>query len=127
MKQPYLKQVHPVLPVKHVLDSVDYYVNMLGFTLAFKDPGDNPNYAGVRRDGIELHMQWHAKEEFKEGLDALLFRVYVDEVDALFEEYKTKDVFHDRTSLKDTPWGTREFGFYDPSGNGLIFYRDLPQ
>ena len=27
--------------------------------------------------------------------------------------------------VRDTAWGTREFGFRDPDGNGLTFYRDL--
>jgi hypothetical protein len=25
----------------------------------------------------------------------------------------------------DKPWGSREFAFSDPDGNGLTFYRDL--
>ena len=28
-------------------------------------------------------------------------------------------------AMRDTPWGTREFAFYDPDRNGLTFYRDL--
>ena len=88
MKKAFLKQVHPVIPVKNVPEAIDYYVNRLGFTLAFKDAGDNPNYAGVVRDGIELHLQWHSEDEWKEGLDALSLRIYVDEVEVLFEEYK---------------------------------------
>jgi hypothetical protein len=27
--------------------------------------------------------------------------------------------------LADKPWGTREFGLYEPDGNSLHFYRDL--
>ena len=46
---------------------------------------------------------------------------YID----LIAEYQDKQVFHDLTRLADTPWGTREFAFYDPDGNGLTFYRDL--
>lgn len=54
-----------------------------------------------------------------------MLRFVVPQVEALFEEYKTKDVFRSRTALRDTAWGTREFAFYDPDGNGLTFYRAL--
>ena len=47
------------------------------------------------------------------------------DVDALYEEYKNKDVFCDKTQLADKPWGTREFAIYDLDGNALTFYRDL--
>jgi hypothetical protein len=39
-------------------------------------------------------------------------------------ECEGKDVSHDRTALRNAPWGTREVAFYDPDGNGLFFYRD---
>ncbi len=42
----------------------------------------------------------------------------------LFQEYRDKEVFQEHTALQDTPWGTREFAFSDPDGNGLTFYRD---
>jgi hypothetical protein len=29
------------------------------------------------------------------------------------------------TQARDTSLGTREFGFRDPDGSGLIYYRDL--
>ncbi|WP_298761086.1 glyoxalase superfamily protein [uncultured Psychroserpens sp.] len=125
MSKAFLKQIHPVLPVRHVMDAVNYYVNKLGFKLAFKDAGDNPNYAGVIRDGVEIHLQWHDENDWTEGMDSALLRIYVDEVDALFEEYKTTDVFHQNTNLRNTAWGTREFGIYDENKNGLVFYRDL--
>ncbi|WP_299226006.1 VOC family protein [uncultured Psychroserpens sp.] len=121
----YLKHIHPVLPVKNVTQAIRYYTEKLGFRLAFKDEGDNPNYGGVIRDGIEIHLQWHDEKEWEVTIDRPLLRIYVDHIEALFDEYKTKDIFHDRTSLKETTWGTREFGFYDLYGNGLVFYLDL--
>ncbi len=121
----YLKNIHPVLPVKNVRNALDYYVNQLGFSLGFKDSGEDPKYGGVRRDGIEIHLQWHDEKEWDNGLDRPLLRIYVEAVDVLFEEYQTKDVFHENTALRITDWGTKEFGVYDLYGNGLIFYKDL--
>lgn len=125
MKSGYLKQIHPVLPVKSVTKAVDYYVNKLGFKLAFTDTTSDNGYAGVSRDGIEIHLQWHDEIEWVEGLDRPLLRIYVENITKLYEEYKTKDVFHEGTALQDKIWGTQEFTFYDLYGNGLTFYRDL--
>ena len=58
-------------------------------------------------------------------MDKLSLRFVIDDVDALFAEYKHMGVFHAGTCLQDTAWGTREFAFYDADGNGLFFYRTL--
>jgi uncharacterized glyoxalase superfamily protein PhnB len=75
---------------------------------------------------VEVHLQWHEPETFRTGVDTVSLRFLVEDVDGLYDEYTDKDVFHDRTALRNTPWGTREFAFYDPDGNGLFFYRDVP-
>lgn len=118
------KSVHPVIPVRNVKSAIDYYTNKLGFKLRFSDAGDNPGYAGVGRDDVEIHLQWHDESSF-ELVEKLLLRLFVSDVDSLFAEYSDKDVFHEGTALRNTAWGTREFAFYDPDKNGLIFYRDL--
>ncbi|WP_296386756.1 VOC family protein [Winogradskyella sp.] len=123
-KQGYLKQIHPVLPVKDITKTIDYYVSKLGFKLAFTDTTDANGYAGVGRDGIEIHLQWHDSIEWENGFNTQMLRIYVEHIEQLFEEYKTKNVFHKNTTLKSTPWRTKEFAFYDLFGNGLTFYRD---
>lgn len=123
--QGYLKHIHPVLPVKDVTKAVEYYVHKLGFTLAFTDTTSAQGYAGVKRDGIELHLQWHDEKEWDSGLNAQMLRIYTDNIEALFEEYEPQNVFHNNTSLIETPWGTKEFAFYDLYSNGLTFYRDV--
>jgi catechol 2,3-dioxygenase-like lactoylglutathione lyase family enzyme len=121
-------QVAPVLPARDITALKDFYVDKLGFSLAFIDPSTeqtDPRYVGVRRDGVELHLQWHDASDWDNGMDRPLLRLIVDDPDALFAEYAPQGVFHDRTALRNTQWGTREFAFYDPDGNGLIFFRDL--
>ena len=119
-----LEQVQPVLPTRDVEAAIGYYVGRLGFELAFADSTDAPTYAGVRRGQVELHLQWHDASEW-ERVERPLLRFVTPDVEALFEEYVDRDVFHDETALQDTPWGTREFAFYDLDSNGLVFYRDL--
>ncbi|MDP3739083.1 MAG: VOC family protein [Hyphomonadaceae bacterium] len=119
------KAVHPVLGARDVTEAVAWYVERLGFRELFNDGGVLVRYAGIARDGVELHLQWHDVSSFaaKDG-DSPMYRFMVDDPDALFEEYRDKGIFHDRTALRDTPWGTREFAFYDLNGHGLTFYRD---
>jgi uncharacterized glyoxalase superfamily protein PhnB len=119
------KDVHPVLAVRDVEQAVRYYVERLGFRLAFRDRPAPCAYAGVRRDGVVLHLQWHDEADFKDvEAGTLMLRFCVDDPDALFAEYRDKGVFHAATQLRDTPWGTREFAFFDENGHGLTFYRD---
>lgn len=121
----HFQAVNPVLPVRSVSQAIGYYTERLGFRLSFQDDLRDPQYAGVERDGICLHLQWHDPADFREAVDTLMLRFVIDDVDALYDEYKDKQVFHDQTALNDTPWRTREFAFNDLDGNGLTFYRDL--
>jgi catechol 2,3-dioxygenase-like lactoylglutathione lyase family enzyme len=113
-----LSQVQPILGTRDFAKGVAFYTSQLGFTLLFSH--DN-NYAGFRRDSVELHMQFQYEHE----MQTTRLRFVVDDPDALFAEFEPLGVFHDRTHLADTSWGTREFSFYDPDGNGLTFYRHL--
>ena len=61
-----LQAVHSVLMVRDVAASIRFYAE-LGFALAFADSDTNPKYAGVRRDDVELPLQWHAPEDFVAG------------------------------------------------------------
>ncbi len=120
----YLKEIHPVLPVKDVVKALEFYSRNLGFEFAFADDDTKPYYAGVKRDNIEIHLQWHDEKEW-EAIDRPALRFVTQHIEALYDEYKTKNVFHKNTSLKKTDWGTREFAFYDLYQNGLTFYQDL--
>ena len=114
----------PVLQARNVPDAIAYYVDRLGFELRFRDDETQPRYAGVRRHGVEFHLQWHDESSFQpERGDALMVRIRVVDPDALFAEYAAKGVFGDHTAVRDTTRGTREFGFYDLNGHGLTFYR----
>ena len=118
------EQVQPVLPARDVAAAIGFYVGRLGFELAFADSTDAPTYAGLRRDGVEIHIQWHDPAEW-ERVERPMLRFVVGDPDALFDELRDRDVFHEGTALRYTEWGTREFAFYDLDGNGLTFYRDL--
>jgi catechol 2,3-dioxygenase-like lactoylglutathione lyase family enzyme len=118
-----LEAVQPVLMVRDVTASIRFY-ELLGFELAFKDSPSDPKYAGVRRDCVELHLQWHHEQDFSAG-DRPTYRFVVLEIDELAEEFSGRSADLHRTEVRNTPWGTREFHVRDPDRNGLHFYRDL--
>ncbi|WP_422079580.1 glyoxalase superfamily protein [Ulvibacterium sp.] len=121
----YLHQIHPVLPVKDVVEALDFYVNRLGFKIAFADDSKNPKYAGILKDAVEIHLQWHDAAEWELAVDRPMLRIVTENIEQLYAEYSEKDVFNAHTLLRETAWGTKEFAFYDPFKNGLTFYRDI--
>lgn len=119
-----LKAVHPVLPTKDVRASIAFCVERLGFKLHGQDLPSEPRYAVVGRDNVELHLQRHDPAEWA-AVERPMLRFDVPAIEKLFEEYQRAAVFHEGTALRETPWGTHEFAFFDPDHSGLTFYRDL--
>jgi len=107
---------------RDVSRSIRFYA-MLGFTLAGQDAEDNPKYACVKRDGVELHLQWHDANEWDYPNDRPTYRFVVHDVDGLYSQIRENREVTDIKDVSDTPWGTREFHVRDPDLNGLQFYR----
>jgi catechol 2,3-dioxygenase-like lactoylglutathione lyase family enzyme len=116
-----LKQVHPILGARDLQRTLRFYIDRLGFQLTFCDSEQSTNYAGLRRDDVELHFQFQYEHE----MSTTRLRLLVDDPDALFAEFQSRQAIPEGKSVSNTPWGTREFAFYDPEGNALTFYRDL--
>ena len=119
--------IHPVLACRDVAESMRFYAR-LGFIVVFQDDATAPRYAAVRRDGIELHLQWADAGQWVDGLDRPAYRFLVDDVDALHAQFLAaigagRGGDSPWPLPADTPWGTREFHLRDPAGNSLQFYR----
>lgn len=113
----------PILDVLHIEDALTYYVERLGFQVDFRYDKHPDQYAGVKRDDVRLHMHLHTPDAYKNGKAGQKFRIPVDDPDALHAEYRAMGVLDDEVEVRDTEWGTREFSFRDPDGNGLAFFR----
>jgi len=85
--------VQPILGTRDLAQAVRFYVDRLGFTLAFGDPSVPINYVGLRRDNVKLHLQF----QFEHEMQTTRLRLVVDDPDALYEEYQDQDVFHEGT------------------------------
>jgi len=96
--------------------SIDFF-RRCGFSVSFTDDAAQPRYAGLRRDGVEIHVQWNDLSQVRPGEDRPTYRFLVRDVDALCDELRIGK------SPMDTPWGTREFHLRDPDGNALHFYQ----
>jgi hypothetical protein len=126
-----LQAVHPVLGARDVAELVQFY-QCLGFAVVFQDAPKNPRYVAVKRDSVELHLQWADKEQWAYPTDRPAFRFVVSDVDAIYKEFVRSGGVRPDTSQgspwaapTDTPWGTREFHLRDPSHNNLQFYSPL--
>ena len=119
---PKLERVQPVLMVRDIEAAIAFY-RLLGFEEIFRDDPAAPRYAGVRRDGIDLHLQWHDAKEWDYPNDRPTYRFIVQDVEGLLSEFRQRGAIGAETTARDTPWGTREFHVRDPDRNGLQFYR----
>jgi len=124
-----LRAIHPVLMAPDVSAAVEFYQRLI-FTLLFVDRKSDPRYAGVMRDGAELHIQWADPGQWAHCADRPAYRFFVSDVDALFREYVACGMIHAGTghgspwaTPADTPWGTREFHIRDLGQNSLQFYQ----
>jgi catechol 2,3-dioxygenase-like lactoylglutathione lyase family enzyme len=114
------QSLHPIVGTRDIERAIAFYTTQLGFAVAFRDSGTPTNYAGLRRDGVELHMQFQYEHE----MGTIRVRFRVTNPDALLAEYRAKKV-EIQNDIRNTQWGTREFALYDLDRNALTFYRAL--
>jgi predicted enzyme related to lactoylglutathione lyase len=109
--------VTPILNVKSVAASMDYYVNKLGFTKRW-DWGEPPTFGSVGRDKVSIFLC-----EGAQGRPGTWMMIFVDDVDALYADYKERGtkVLQPPTNM---PWETREMNVEDPDGHRIRFGSD---
>ncbi len=103
------ENVIPILPVRDLQASVDFYVGLLGFHVNWQHPGI---FASVSRDRATLFLC-----EGDQGHAGTWVWVGVQDVDALFREYSGKGA-KIRNPPTNYPWAC-EMQIEDADGNVL--------
>lgn len=120
-----LLRLAPVLLVRDVVASVDFWRERVGFE-ADRLYGEPPNFAMPTRDDVTIMLaqtppgksppppNWHVLGACNQVY------VWVEDARALYDELRDRGAPIDFT-LYDTPWGTREFGIQDLDEHDIAF------
>lgn len=108
--------VVPKLPFINKQETVDFYVNQLGFTLR-SDYGD---YLIMDKDSIELHF-FSFPTIVPAKSDFMIYVRVGSGIEGLHERYLHSKPAFRVTPLFTQPWGQREFSISDPNGTLLTF------
>src|SRR5262249_6084571 len=120
---PRLRIAYPQLFVADVQRAAEFYVQKLGFSIAYLY-GAPPFYGLVTLDDVGLNLRCVASPlidpSLRERESLLGANIVVDGVKALFLEFQRRGVDFAQT-LKEQPWGATDFVVRDIDGNLLCF------
>lgn len=111
--------------VVHVTDlarSLNYYVDILGFSQDFKVD----EYVGLVLGNVCIHLSGPNNPGRKKMPGGAHFCVECDEVDDYFATVSNKGAFID-IPLEDRFYGMRDFALNDHDGNTLVFGKVINQ
>lgn len=118
----------PILLVKDVVASADYYRDKVGFSYT-RFWGEPPRFCILWRGDFHLMLSQVEDSsvivphyEIVKGLWNVYF--WVDDADAMYEELKGRGAIIDY-ELCDQPYGCREFGIQDLDGYDIAFGQDI--
>ncbi|MEI9904185.1 MAG: VOC family protein [Asticcacaulis sp.] len=120
---PALKTVTPILFVRNVTATAQWFRDRLGFAIDFLH-GSPPFYGSVSRDGACLHLRFVHAPVFaamaaqEESL--ILATIEVSNVQGLFEEFRARGADFTQPLTKQA-WGGTDFHVRDPDGNVFSF------
>lgn len=113
-------QTIPVLSSNNLQRDLEWYRDYVGFEKLFGDA----MYMGLARFNTQLHLQWHAGTTVDPVLSAKV-KFFVQEIETYVEEFVSRGTIQLEQFQEKTPWGTKEFGFYDPNRNTIFFVENL--
>ena len=110
----------PVLPSSDIERDVNWYDKHLGFVKTYEEEG----YVVLCRDQQWIHLQWHADTPEDPLLGGSVLKIFVREIDTIFEEMVKKGSVDSDKLRRNTPWRTHEFGLYDLNNNAIFFVQN---
>lgn len=109
--------VIPVIPSADIDRDLKWYEEKAGFTRTFVADG----YAGLSRENIHIHLQWHAGAPEDPLSGGSVIKIFVEGIDSLFGELTQRGTVAKDSLRRETAWGTSELGFYDLNKNAIFF------
>jgi uncharacterized glyoxalase superfamily protein PhnB len=117
-----LVKIIPVLESADIARDVAWYKEKMGFEVSFLH---EKMYAGLYRDALEIHLQWHAGTEGDPLSGGAVTRIGVKDIKPLFEEFKQRGTVKEKDLRENTPWGTNEFAFHDLNSNAIFISEEI--
>lgn len=118
-----LKPAIPILFVRDVTRSAEFFRDKLSFAIDFLH-GEPPFYGSVSRGQARLHLRFVGRPNFAElaasEVSLILATIEVSDVMALFEEFKARGAEFGQEPTKQS-WGGTDFHVHDPDGNLISF------
>ncbi|MFN8371527.1 MAG: VOC family protein [Anaerolineae bacterium] len=124
---PVFSKLTPMIPAgSDMAAALAFYEQTLGFVATYK--AADLSLAILRRSGVDIMLQNY---DDPHTASQTSMRIEVTGVDALYDEYHAHNIapFHEGVgaglgTLKDMPWGTREFAVRDLAGVCITFYEN---
>ncbi|MEK6282804.1 MAG: VOC family protein [Acidobacteriota bacterium] len=115
--KPRLLGAIPWLACADLLACFEFFENKLGFAREWSW-GEPPTDGGVQRDGVRLYLVQNP-ELAARAKDAEV-TITVEDIDSLYAEHMAGGAPIEMT-IRNEPWGSREYHVRDPSGYILRF------
>jgi predicted enzyme related to lactoylglutathione lyase len=112
-----MAQPVPELPVADVERAQKHYRDVLGFEIAWLDPGKD---MGAVKRGADVVIFFRKK---KPPFEPVVHWIFAEEIDATYEELKSLGA-NIVDPLETKPWGLRQFTIADLDGNRFHFHHD---
>jgi len=116
-----LRTIVPVLPSSDIERDIKWYETYTGFKVGNKEK----EYAILNREHLWIHLQWHANTENDPLLGGSVIKIFVTDIEALFQEFVNRTTVSKHKLRQNTPWGTKEFGVYDLNKNAIFFVEKI--
>ena len=114
-------EIIPVLPSQNIVRDVEWYEKHTGFKAVFGDE----MYAGLKREELFIHLQWHADTKDDPLLGGSVIKFFVKDIHPIFNEFVQRGTVTKNKLRLNTDWGTHEFGFYDLNKNAIFIVQDI--
>ena len=93
----------------------------------YRDPPDLPPFPSPPLSGFHIEDQFplHCRSKKCPLLGRTVNKVFVKGIHPIFDELVERGTVPANKLRLNTPWGTNEFGFYDPNNNAVFFVEDV--